>query len=186
LAVTRGIREDSDPCIFGIVSRCLDVMAQFDEQVQKLHEGNCKLIADLHFERGALATMLANGDSRAARDIKTAERDALQKVLADQILPKLDAIQKTIDAVQERVDAIAQEPKPPPFSCMLRVASKGSKESAGRVDLENVPKTSDGRDRGVEAETTRTLLRYLSEILRQYPSEKTSQERDASLLQTPG
>jgi hypothetical protein len=174
------IREDFVDRIFGIVSRCVDAMAQFDERVRKLHEGNCELIADINFEKCAVAGILANENSRRACDIKTGESDARQKVLAHQILPMLSAIQKKIDAIQEKVDAIAAERKPLPFNCMLRVASNGGKESASRAGLENVTKTSDGRDGGADAETMRTLSRYLSGITRPYPWEKVCRDQQRS------
>lgn len=77
----RDIREDLLQRRLGIVSRYFDAMAQFDEQLQKLHEGHRKLMADIKTEKGAIDAMLAIENSRPAADMKDADSQATTTLL---------------------------------------------------------------------------------------------------------
>lgn len=70
-AVMRDIREDLLQRRLGIVSRYFEAMARFDEQLQKLHEGHRKLMADIKTEQGAIDAMLAIENNRPLTDMKS-------------------------------------------------------------------------------------------------------------------
>jgi hypothetical protein len=69
----RDIREDLLQRKLGIVGRYFDAITQFDEQLQKLHEGHRKLMADIQSEKGTIDAMLAIENNRSADDVKDAE-----------------------------------------------------------------------------------------------------------------
>jgi hypothetical protein len=77
----RDIREDLLQRRLGIVSRYFEAMAQFEEQLQKLHEGHRRLMADINTEKGAVDAMLAIENSRPIKDLKDTESQATTVLL---------------------------------------------------------------------------------------------------------
>jgi hypothetical protein len=77
----RDIREDLLQRRLSIVSRYFEAMTLFDEQLQKLHEGHRKLMADIQSEKGTVDAMLAIENNRSAYDIKDADSQTTSVLL---------------------------------------------------------------------------------------------------------
>jgi hypothetical protein len=77
----RDIREDLLQRRLSIVGRYFDAMAQFEDQLQKLHEGHRKLMEDIKSEKGAVDTMLAIENSRPIKDLRDTESQATTVLL---------------------------------------------------------------------------------------------------------
>lgn len=77
----RDIREDLLQRKLSIVSRYFEAISRFDEQLQKLHEGHRKLMADIQSERGTVDAMLAIENNRATHDDKDTESQTTSVLL---------------------------------------------------------------------------------------------------------